>query len=218
MPINRRVWIVALALVIGALAASPLTAQTVEENPHRDAVLVSANLLAPIVGIYTGSVESAVAPNLSVFVQPEYFNFRWSVPWFLLVTLDPELKDFDFNMTLVGGRAGVHYFPGRVHDGFFVGGSVGYARMTFRYEEIRVPSDAFRVMARGGYRVILGQVALTPFAELGVNLLMTDFTDLYARLGLDEIPFLEDEMLDFLVARQFGFAFGLGISIALALY
>ncbi len=207
---NRRIVIV--VLVLAALAASPGYAQTADVNPHRNAILVSANLLAPIVGIYTGSVEFPVAANISAFVQPEYFNFRWSVPWLVAVAIEPELADFDFNMTSLGGRVGVHYFPKRVHDGFLVGGSFGYSRVTFRYEGIQVGGNAFQVMARGGYRAILGPVALTPFVELGMNLFTADYRDLFADLGLD------DDMLESLIERQFGFAFGLGVSIALALY
>ena len=209
---NRRIWIVVLAVVLTALAVSPVSAQPADENPHRNAVLVSANLLAPIVGVYTGSVEFPVAPNISLFVQPEYFNFRWSVAWLVLVAIDPELSDFDFNVTSFGGRAGVHYFPNRVHDGLFVGVNAGYARMTFRYQEPQVDGNAFQGMVRGGYRAILGRVALTPYAEIGGTFFGADLTDLFADLEL------EDDMMENLVERQFGLAFGLGISIALALY
>ncbi len=209
---TRRGWIITMAVVLTALTAPPIFARPAEANPHRNAILISANPLAPIVGVYTGSVELPVAPNLSLFVQPEYFNVRWSLAWLVLAAIEPDLANFDFNVTSFGGRAGAHYFPNRVHDGLFVGVNAGYARMTFRYEARRINGNAFQGMVRGGYRAILGRVALTPYAEIGGTFLAADLTDLFADLELD------DDILENLVERQFGLAFGLGISIALALY
>ncbi len=202
---------VMLAVAFVMLAAAPIAAQE-EENPYENAVLLSANLVSPIVGIYTGSVEFGVTPDMSVFLQPEYFNFRWSLVSVILGAIEPEFRDYDFNITMLGGRVGLHYFIDGVHDGFFVGGNAGYSRVGFRFEGRQVRGNAYSAAARGGYRLIYGPVALTPYGELGVNYLSLDYRELFEDLGLDDAVIRE------FVQRSFGITWGIGLSIALALY
>ncbi len=200
-----------LVVAVAILVAAPVAAQA-EENPYENAVLLSANLLSPIVGVYTGSVEFGVSPDVSVFIQPAYFNLRWSLLWLLVEALEPELRDVDFNVTSIGGAAGAHYFPNGVHDGFFVGPGLAYSRLRLRYEGREATGNSFYGGVRGGYRFIAGPIAITPLAELGLTYSTVDYRVFFADLGLSEAE------LQLLFGRRFGISWGLGISFALALY
>ncbi|MFW6362302.1 MAG: hypothetical protein ACOC0D_00525 [Spirochaeta sp.] len=67
--------ILALVFII-CVVTLPVSAQETPEetNPNADTKLVSVNLLGPIFGLYTGSVEFPVSENLTVALQPEYMN------------------------------------------------------------------------------------------------------------------------------------------------
>ncbi len=198
-------------LAFAVLVAAPAAAQA-EENEYENAVLLSANLLSPIVGVYTGSVEFGVSPDVSVFIQPAYFNLRWSLLWVLFEALEPELRNVDLNVTSIGGAAGAHYFPDGVHDGFFVGPGLAYSRLRLRYEGRQGTGSNFYGGVRGGYRFIAGPIAITPLAELGLTYSTIDYRAFFADLGLS------DAELRALFGRRFGISWGLGISFALALY
>ncbi|MFW5801386.1 MAG: hypothetical protein ACOCVC_05105 [Spirochaeta sp.] len=205
--------ILALVFII-CVVTLPVSAQETPEetNPNADTKLVSVNLLGPIFGLYTGSVEFPVSENLTVALQPEYMNFQYSLTGLILqATLEEEWESYNFNVVSYGGQVALNYFPEGVHNELFFGGYGGYAHMDIQMYDIAVSTQLIQGGARVGYRRVFDFLALTPYAQVGFGLSTTDASELYAELGIANDPALQTA-----IDNSFGFSYGFGVSIAIA--
>ncbi|AFG36557.1 hypothetical protein [Spirochaeta africana] len=207
----KKTILILLAMALLAMAALPAAAEE-PENPHANTVLVAVNPFGPIIGLYTGSVEFPITRDMTVVVEPEYFNFRASLVALLLdAANDEDWDELDFNIVSYGGRVGINFFPEQVHNGLLVGGSLGYARTQFSFEGTSVFTNTVQVGGRVGYRFIFDFLALTPFAELNLSRITADVGEIYDDLGI------EDEFVQNRIESAYGVNFRFGLAFALAL-
>ena len=153
-----------------AVATSGL-AQTAPTPPGQPAVtgLIGLNLLGPIVGIYSGSLELSLDDRWSVFVVPTYFNVKASLIGALIESggVDPD----DYDLWSLSGMIGANFFlTDPAPTGLFVGAWVDPGYLHGRFEDSAVadrdPLTVDSIVLGGGvhvgYRVLLGPVAITP--------------------------------------------------------
>ena len=164
--------VVTLLVVAGtvAIAASGF-AQTPYTHPGQPAAagLVGLNLIGPVFGVYSGSLELSLDDEWSVFVVPTYFNVKASLIGVLIESAGVDRDDY--NLWSLSGAVGLNYFladPAPL--GFFVGAWVepGYLQGRFEHsavaesEPVTVDTIVVGAGAHVGYRVLLGPVAITP--------------------------------------------------------
>ena len=168
----RRFRVVTLLAVAGTIAvATSGFAQTSSTPPGQPAKagLIGLNLIGPIFGVYSGSLELSLDDEWSVFVVPTYFNVKASLIGALIESAGVDRDDYD--LWSLSGAIGVNYFltdPAPI--GLFVGAWVDPGYLQGRFENSAVAGgepltvDSFVVGAGAhvGYRVLLGPVALTP--------------------------------------------------------
>ena len=169
---NRRFGVVTLLVVACTIAvATSGFAQTATALPGQPAAtgLIGLNLLGPIVGVYSGSLELSLDDRWSVFVVPTYFNVKASLLGALIESggVDPD----DYDLWSLSGMIGMNYFLiDPAPTGLFVGAWVDPGYIHGRFEDSAVAgSDPLTVEsivlgggAHVGYRVLLGPVAITP--------------------------------------------------------
>ena len=168
----RRFRVVTLLAVACTIAvATSGFAQTSYTPPGQPAKagLIGLNLIGPIFGVYSGSLELSLDDEWSVFVVPTYFNVKASLIGALIESAGVDRDDYD--LWSISGAIGVNYFltdPAPI--GLFVGAWVDPGYLQGRFEGSAVADgepltvDSFVVGAGAhvGYRVLLGPVALTP--------------------------------------------------------
>ena len=160
-----------LAIACTITVATSGFAQTPYTPPGQPAKagLIGLNLIGPIFGIYSGSLELSLDDEWSVFVVPTYFNVKASLIGALIESAGVDRDDYD--LWSLSGAIGVNYFltdPAPI--GLFVGAWVdpGYLHGRFEGdavadgEPLTVDSFVVGAGAHVGYRVLLGPVALTP--------------------------------------------------------
>jgi len=168
----RRFRVVTLLVVACTIAvATSGFAQTATALPGQPAAtgLIGLNLLGPIVGIYSGSLELSLDDRWSVFVVPTYFNVKASLLGALIESggVDPE----DYDLWSLSGMIGMNFFlTDPAPTGLFVGAWVDPGYIHGRFEDsavagadpLTVDSIVLGGGAHVGYRVLLGPVAITP--------------------------------------------------------
>lgn len=129
---NRRF---AIATFLAAILALPLMAQ--EDKPAKEgAVLVAPNLVGPLIGLYSANVEFATDEQMSVEIQPSYYNFAASP------ILGTFAKDSGFSLWFASCKVGVNYYINKVFTGGFVG---AYAKGTY----FTIGSDSIATLDTG---------------------------------------------------------------------
>ena len=169
----RRFRVVTLLAVACAIAvATSGFAQTATTPPGQPAVtgLIGLNLLGPIVGIYSGSLELSLDDRWSLFVVPTYFNVKASLISALIESAGVDADDYD--LWSLSGMIGANFFlTDPAPTGLFVGAWVdpGYLHGRFEGAALEEAGDTLTVDsivlgggAHIGYRVLLGPVAITP--------------------------------------------------------
>ena len=169
----RRLQVVTLLAVACTIAvANSGFAQTAPTPPGQPAAtgLIGLNLLGPIVGIYSGSLELSLDDRWSVFVVPTYFNVKASLIGALIESGGVDADDYD--LWSLSGMIGANFFlTDPAPTGLFVGAWVdpGYLHGRFEGGALEKDEDSLTVdsivLGGGvhvGYRVLLGPVAITP--------------------------------------------------------
>ena len=196
-----------------AVAASGF-AQTATTPPGQPAAtgLIGLNLLGPIVGIYSGSLELSLDDRWSVFVVPTYFNVKASLIGALIESggVDPD----DYDLWSLSGMIGMNYFlTDPAPTGLFVGAWVdpGYIHGRFEGAALEEGKDTLTVdsivLGGGvhvGYRVLLGPVAITPRIGAAYRHVFT------------EAEGVSDDLKTTVSAAFSGFTFPWGIDLAIA--
>ena len=167
-----RFGVVTLLVVAATIAfATSGFAQTGYTPPGQPAAtgLIGLNLIGPIFGVYSGSLELALDDEWSVFVVPTYFNVKASLIGVLIESAGVDRDDYD--LWSLSGAIGVNYFlTDPAPFGLFVGAWVdpGYLQARLEgsavagSEPVEVDSIVVGAGAHVGYRVRLGPVAVTP--------------------------------------------------------
>ena len=180
----RRFRVVMLLVAACTIAvATSGFAQTATTPPGQPAVtgLIGLNLLGPIVGIYSGSLELSLNDEWSVFVVPTYFNVKASLIGVLIESAGADREDYD--LWSLSGKIGVNYFltdPAPL--GLFVGAwaDPGYLHGRFEdtavagSERITVDSIVIGAGVHVGYRVLLGPVAIAPHVGAAYHHVFTE--------------------------------------------
>ena len=195
-----------------AVAASGF-AQTATTPPGQPAAtgLIGLNLLGPIVGIYSGSLELSLDDRWSVFVVPTYFNVKASLIGALIESggVDPD----DYDLWSLSGMIGMNYFlTDPAPTGLFVGAWVDPGYIHGRFEDSAVvgsdPLTVDSIVLGGGvhvgYRVLLGPVAITPRIGAAYRHVFT------------EAEGVSDDLKTTVSAAFSGFTFPWGIDLAIA--
>lgn len=181
---SRRFGVVTLLVAACTIAvASSGFAQTATTLPGQPAAtgLVGINLIGPIFGVYSGSLELSLDDEWSVFLVPTYFNVKASLIGALIESAGVDRKDYD--LWGLSGKIGVNYFltdpaplgllvgawadPGYLHGRFEDSAVAGSERVT-------VNSVVLGAGAHVGYRVLLGPVAITPYAGVAYHHVFTE--------------------------------------------
>ena len=128
--------------------------------------IVGVNLVGPLFGVYSGSLELALDHHWSITVVPTYFNAKGSLVGALIevVGVDPD----DYELWSLVGAVGVHYFPTAPSPiGLFVGVSLEPGYLHARFQSSTVDAVQIGARAHFGYRVLWGPVAITPRLNAG---------------------------------------------------
>ena len=134
----RRFRVVTLLAVACTIAvATSGFAQTSYTPPGQPAKagLIGLNLIGPIFGVYSGSLELSLDDEWSVFIVPTYFNVKASLIGALIESTGVERDDYD--LWSLSGALGVNYFltdPAPL--GLFVGAWVDPGYLQGRFEEL----------------------------------------------------------------------------------
>ena len=154
----RRLRVVTVLVVAGTIAvASSGFAQTPTALPGQPAAtgLIGVNLLGPIIGIYSGSLELSLDDEWSVFVVPTYFNVKASLIGLLIESAGVDRDDYD--LWSLSGKIGLNYFlTDAAPTGLFrrrLGGSgVPPGKVRRRRACRRRSRHAYRGVVRGRWR------------------------------------------------------------------
>ncbi len=168
----RRFRVVTLLVAACTIAvATSGFAQTATTPPGQPAAtgLVGLNLIGPIFGFYSGSLELSLDDKWSVFVVPTYFNVKASLIGALFESAGVDRDDYD--LWSLSGMIGVnHFLTDPAPTGLFVGAWVDPGYLHGRFEDsavagmdpVTVDSIVIGAGAHVGYRVLLGPLAITP--------------------------------------------------------
>ena len=172
---SYRCRVIAVLVAAGSMASGvPGFAQ---EQPVSG--IVGINLVGPLFGIYSGSLELALDQHWSIAVVATYTNAKGS----LIETVGVDRADYE--RWSLGGGAGAHYFlAGRAPIGLFVGVSLEPGYLHARYQSSVV--DAVQLGAHGhfGYRVLWGSVAITPRLQAGYRHVFADAADIKGNISV----------------------------------
>ena len=164
--------VVTLMVVVCTIAvATSGFAQTAAIPPGQPAKagLIGLNLVGPIFGVYSGTLELSLDDKWSIFVVPTYFNVKASLIGALIESAGVDRNDYD--LWSLSGMIGVNYFlTDPAPTGLFVGAWVDPGYLQGRFEDsavagrdpLTVDSIVVGAGAHVGYRVLLGPVAITP--------------------------------------------------------
>ena len=168
----RRFRVVTLLAVACTIAvATSGFAQTATTPPGQPAAtgLIGLDLIGPIFGVYSGSLELSLDDEWSVFVVPTYFNVKASLIGVLIESAGVDRDEYD--LWSLSGKIGLNYFlTDPAPTGLFVGAWVDPGYLHGRFEGDAVPdrdpltvdSMVIGAGAHVGYRVLLGPLAITP--------------------------------------------------------
>ena len=211
----RRFRVVTLLVAACTIAvATSGFAQTATTPPGQPAAtgLIGLNLLGPIVGIYSGSLELSLDDRWSVFVVPTYFNVKASLIGALIESggVDPD----DYDLWSLSGMIGANFFlTDPAPTGLFVGAWVDPGYIHGRFEDaavaeaggtLTVDSIVLGGGAHVGYRVLLGPVAITPRIGAAYRHVFT------------EAEGVSEDLKTTVSAAFSGFTFPWGIDLAIA--
>ena len=169
---TRRFRVVTLLVAACIIAvASSGFAQTATTLPGQPAAtgLIGINLLGPLFGVYSGSLELSLDDRWSVFLVPTYFNVKASLFGTLIESAGVDADDYD--LWGLSGMIGVNYFMTHpAPTGLFVGAWADPGYLQGRFEDSAVAGletlNVDSIMLGGGvhvgYRVLLGPLAITP--------------------------------------------------------
>ena len=182
----RRFRVVTLLVAACTIAvASSGFAQTATTLPGQPAAtgLIGVNLLGPIIGIYSGSLELSLDDEWSVFVVPTYFNVKASLIGLLIESAGADRDDYD--LWSLSGKIGLNYFlTDPAPTGLFVGAWVDPGYLHGRFEGAALAEDDAETLtvdsfvvgggAHVGYRVLLGPLAITPHVGAAYHHVFTE--------------------------------------------
>ena len=169
---NRFRVITVLVAAGGMAAAVPGFAQ---EQPVTG--IVGVNLVGPLFGVYSGSLELALDQNWSIVVVATYFNAKDSLAGILIEVagVNPD----DYELWRLGAAVGAHYFlTERAPIGLFAGVSLDSGYLHARYQDSVVDAVQIGARAHFGYRVLWGPVAITPRLLAGYHHVLADTADI----------------------------------------
>ena len=183
-------------LIVGGVAiASSGAAEKPAERPalKEPSTVVGVNLLGPVLGLYSGSLEHSVGDALSLFVIPSYYNLKFGI-------LDPfalsegwiERDDYDFRVVSIS--VGANYFINHgAPSGLFVGaliepgyysGQVRGSALDPNFNGVSLDLEGYVITAAAhvGYRLIWDRVTVTPRVGVGYqfsldSMLVTSVSD-----------------------------------------
>ena len=170
----KRIVIPAVILIFAGAVAGFAEGMIEEENKVRDGGprnLVSANLFAPIVGIYSGSYERAIDDEFSAYVNPQYFNYNLGIQRVFAY-------DERFSWWSLQSDFGVNYYLEGALEEIYVGGGpvLGYERIEWDEDAIGNPSASgvtLGAQAHVGYLFIFEFDSIAPQAGIRYTTTLT---------------------------------------------
>ncbi len=175
----NRFRVIAVLVAAGSMAAAiPGFAQ---EQPVSG--IAGVNLMGPLFGVYSGSLELALDQHWSIVVVATYFNAKGSLTGALIEVVGVDADDYE--LWSLGGAVGAHYFlTERAPLGLFAGVSLESGYLHARYQSSVVDAVQIGARAHFGYRVLWGPVAITPRLQAGYHHVFADTADIKGKFSV----------------------------------
>ena len=134
------------SLAILLIAAASLGAEESSKAADQKRVLVSPNLLGPLYGYYNANVEFQMDENLTIELEPGYFNIA-SIPIF-----GPMIASENVHLWFAYCKLGANWYTKGGLSGLFAGGYAKGAYFDIGPNDNSVGAGAIGLGAKIGYR------------------------------------------------------------------